>query len=574
MKPSLQALLQAAVTRLIGTRLPDAPPSGTVEVERTDTPSHGDFTSPVAMRLAGIAKTAPRALAQAIVDALPQNDLIAHTEIAGAGFINFFLSPEAYARELKRMHLQGERYGRSALGQGERVVLELPSVDPTSALTLHQGREAVYGATLARLLSAVGFEVSCECRLQDAGPEVEHRAVAAWLAYLVLLGEPLPFLDKDPGELVHAQALALKAHFGDRLRRPASALLAGLREVPQAAPGVDLNALLKCTRTLLGEDFASLITAILAPSLAGLGETLAQIDARPPHWCSERSLLEEGPLERALSRLESRGHLHSRKGTVWFRATALGEASDPILIREDGTKTAFAADLASLLDKRERGFGRLIMMRQDPGRLLQAALAMGEPLDGLEVRRVSPVRLQGGKKSAHRPGPLLLLHELLDEVGPETCRFFYLMSSPDQPLNFDLDLAHTHRCDNPLYCIQYAHARVVSARSELNFRGLRFDLEAGLHNLALLRTPQEQVLLRTLTCYPEVLEEAALQRSPDVLVHYLLNLAQALHAYHFEAKWIVPEEPLRQGRLALVLGVQQVLRNGLTLLGVSASDSV
>ena len=585
MNKDLEQLLLAALTRLSGSILPQPPAAGTVVVERTRDAQHGDFASNVALRLAKQAGRKPRELAAAIVAALPPSELLARAEVAGAGFINFHLSTQAYARELGRIHAQGGAYGESALGGGERVLVEFVSANPTGPLHVGHGRQAAYGATLANLLTAVGYSVAREYYINDAGRQMDILAVSTWVRYLEACGEQLPFPENGyRGDYVRALALALLASAGESLRRPAAALLANL---PADAPAGDkeayIDALIARARELIGADgFERVLQLSLAAMLADIRADLSEFGVTFDHWTSERAFAASGAIDHALAVLKRQGHLQKKDGALWFRASEFGDEKDRVVVRENGQKTYFASDIAYHLAKRERGFARLIdVLGADHhgyvARVRAGLIALGQPEDCLEATLIQFVSLFRGSEKipmGKREAQFVTLRQLRTEVGNDACRFFYLMRSHDQPLDFDLELAKSRSNENPVYYIQYAHARVASVMKQLSARGLSFDRAQGLGCAALLAEPQEQLLLQVMTRYPEVLEQAALNRAPHTLAHYLRELANAFHTYYNAQAFIVAEAQLRNARLALVLGVQVVLRNGLGLLGVSAPESM
>jgi arginyl-tRNA synthetase len=582
-KQQLEHLLLTAVRGLAGGTLPDAPDPSTITVERTKDPKHGDFATNVAMRLAKPARRNPRELAQAIINALPPNALVARTEVAGAGFINFFLKTDAYSQELAKISEQGDRYGRSELGQGQRVMLEFVSANPTGPLHVGHGRQAAYGATLANLLSAVGFNVSREYYINDAGRQMDILAVSTWLRYLEQGGEALPFPSNGyRGNYVFPIAEQLRVKLSGELHRPAAAVLANLPEdAPAGDKDIYIDAVIARARELIGEDgFRRVLELALERMLADIRDDLEQFGVTFDRWYSERALGDSGAIDRALQRLESQGRLYEKDGATWFRATEFGDEKDRVVVRENGVKTYFASDIAYHLEKRERGFERLIdVLGADHhgyvARVRAGLEAMGEPGDSLEVNLVQFVSLfRGGEKipMGKREAQFVTLRELREEVGNDACRFFYLMRSHDQPLDFDLELAKSRTNENPVYYIQYAHARVSSVMKQLDARGFEFDREEGLANASLLSGEHEQAVLNSLTRYPEALELAATNRAPHALVHYLRELANTFHTYYNAEQFIVPDPKLRNARLALVEAVQQVIRNGLTLLGVSCPD--
>ncbi len=585
MKQELEQLLLASLAKLTGSVLTEMPAPSAVVVERTRDSGHGEFTTNLALRLARAARRDPRELAAAIVAALPASPLLSRTEVAGAGFINFHLAPEAYARELASIHALGSAYGESRLGQGERVLLEFVSANPTGPLHVGHGRQAAYGATLANILAAVGFEVAREYYINDAGRQMDILAVSTWLRYLGLCGEELPFPQNGyRGDYVLPLAHKLKALVREQLRRPAASVLA---QLPQDAPAGDkeayMDALIARARELLGaEGFGRVLELSLGEMLADIRNDLGEFGVVFDHWSSERALADSGAIDHALAVLEARGRLQRRDGALWFRASEFGDEKDRVVVRENGQKTYFASDIAYHLQKRERGFARLIdVLGADHhgyvARVRAGLIAMGEPGECLEATLIQFVSLFRGAEKipmGKREAQFVSLRQLREEVGNDACRFFYLMRSHDQPLDFDLELAKSHSNDNPVYYIQYAHARVASVMKQLAARGLSFDRDAGLAAAAMLDDAHEQAVLSSLTRYPEVLEQAAVNRAPHALAHYLRDLANVFHTYYNAQAFIVGETALRNARLTLVLGVQQVLRNGLTLLGVSAPQSM
>ena len=585
MKQQLEQLLLAAVSSLVGSTLQEAPSASAIVVERTRDPKHGDFATNVAMRLSKAARRNPRELAQAVIAALPGNSLVARTEVAGAGFINFFLKTEAYAQELGRIRELGDRYGRSNLGQDERVMVEFVSANPTGPLHVGHGRQAAYGATLSNLLNAVGYSVSREYYINDAGRQMDILAVSTWIRYLESGGEQLTFPSNGyRGDYVVPIANEVRQRVGGELHRPAAVVFADL---PPDAPVGDkdayIDAVIERARELIGADgFRRVLEVALERMLADIRDDLEQFGVTFDRWYSERSLGDSGAIDRALERLRTQGRLYEKDGATWFRATEFGDEKDRVVVRENGVKTYFASDIAYHLEKRERGFERLIdVLGADHhgyvARVRAGLEAMGEPGDSLEVNLIQFVSLfRGGEKvpMGKREAQFVTLRELREEVGNDACRFFYLMRSHDQPLDFDLELAKSRTNENPVYYIQYAHARVSSVMKQLDARGFEFDPAEGLANSALLTGEHEQAVLNSLTRYPEALEMAAVNRAPHALVHYLRELANTFHTYYNAEQFIVADSKLRNARLALVEAVQQVIRNGLTLLGVSCPDTM
>jgi arginyl-tRNA synthetase len=554
-------------------------------VERTRDATHGDFATSAAMQLAKAAKRKPRDLAQSIIDALPASELVAKVEIAGPGFINFFLAPAAFHRELLRVLDEGGAYGRGTLGAGQRVIVEFVSANPTGPLHVGHGRHAAFGATLANLLDAAGYAVHREYYINDAGRQMDILAASVWLRYLECFGEQFPFpANGYRGDYLHPIADKLVERAGRTLVRPAAAVF---RDLPPDAPAGDqdvyIDAIIARARELIGVDgFEQAFRVALDDILADIREDLEEFGVRYDEWFSERSLATGGAIDRALERLRRNGVVYEQDGAQWFRATDFGDEKDRVVIRENGLKTYFASDIAYHLQKRERGFDKLVdVLGADHhgyvARVRAGLVAMGEPGDSLEVRLVQFVTLyRGGEKvqMSTRSGEFITLRELRREVGNDAARFFYVMRSNDQHLDFDLQLATSHSNENPVYYIQYAHARVCSVLRQMREKGLAHDAARGRAALARLVEPHEQALLASLSRYPEVIEMAAVLRAPHAVVHYLRDLANDFHTYYNAHQFLVDDAELRDARLTLVQGLRQVVRNGLGLLGVSAPEAM
>ena len=585
MKAELEELLAQALAKLPDSLRAAPLERSAIVVERTRDAQHGDYASNIALRLAKQAGRKPRELAAAILAALPPHALLARAEVAGAGFINFYLAPDAQSQALRRVFEQGERYGSSQFGAGTRVCVEFVSANPTGPLHVGHGRQAAYGATLANLLRATGHDVHREYYINDAGRQVAILTVSVWVRYLQALGEALLFPQNGyRADYVEAIGAALRAAHGATLQFPASAVLAGL---PADAPVGDkeqyIDALILRMQELLGAaGYATVLELALAAMIADIRADLAEFGVEFEQWSSERALERSGAVERALARLSTLGKTYTKDGALWLRTTEFGDSEDRVLVRANGQQTYFAPDLAYHLDKRARGFARLIdVWGADHhgyiARMRAALLALGEDGACLEVCLMQFVSLfRGGEKVAmgKRDGQFVTLRQLRAEVGNDACRLFYLMRSHDQPLDFDLELAKSRSNDNPVYYLQYAHARVASVMKQLAARALHFEPDLAFASLARLDSPHEAAVLSALGRYPEIIAQAAAQRAPHTLVHFLRELAQSFHTWYNAAPFIVEDGAIRNARLALALGTQQVLRNGLRLLGASAPETM
>jgi arginyl-tRNA synthetase len=589
LKSELERLLNEALRSLVPGVLSEAPDPFQVVVERARDAQHGDFQSNVAMRLAKAARRNPRELAQAIVQALPKNALVASAAVAGAGFINFRLAQGAWVAALKNVIAQGAKYGTSNVGANRKVMVEFVSANPTGPMHVGHGRGAAYGATLSNLLEATGHSVCREYYINDAGRQIDILAVSVYLRYLELCGEAVTMPTNGyRADFILPVAKALHAQRGTSLQRPFADVARGAP--PDAAPGVaggdkdkHVDGLIDNVRRLLGEPvFDAVILFARDAMLADIRNDLDEFGVRFERWFSERELAQSGAVAQALDALRASGRVYSKDGAQWFRSTEFGDDEDRVVVRENGVMTYFATDIAYHYDKRRRGHDLLIDVwgadhHGYVARVRGALVALGSPGTCFEVCLMQLVSLfRGGEKLSmgKREGNFVTLRDLRNEVGNDACRFFYLMRSHDQALDFDLELAKSRSNENPVYYVQYAHARVASVMKELAARGLGYDADEGAANLARLGSEHEQAVITAVSKYPEVIERAALDRTPHSVVHYLRDLANSLHTYYNAEKWIVDDAALRNARITLVLAVQQVVRNGLGILGVSAPESM
>lgn len=585
-KNLIENLLRDALASLPEELVPAAARATKIEVERTREAAHGDFACNLAMRLAKATRQNPRKLAAALVAALPDDAAVAKVEVAGAGFINFFLQSGAYHDQIERILARGREYGRSDLGQGHSVLLEFVSANPTGPLHVGHGRHAAYGATLGNLLEAVGYRVTREYYVNDSGRQMEILAVSTWLRYLEACGERFAFpANGYRGEYIGAIGRQLLAAEGAALRRGADEVFANLP--PDEPRGGDkdlyIDALIARARALLGEAaFRRILDFALHDILSDIQDDLREFGVEFDRWFSERSLAEDGSIDRALAALESAGHAYRKDGALWFESSAFGDEKDRVMVRENGVKTYFAADIAYIFNKLSRGFAHLLyVLGADHhgyiARVRAGLIALGGKPGCFEVRLVQFVSLfRGGEKAqmSTRSGEFVTLRDLRRDVGNDAARLFYVMRSNDQHLDFDLELAATRSNENPVFYIQYAHARVASVMRQLRDRGLAHDRGNGLAGLKLLESAQERQLVRQLCQYPEVIEQSAVQRAPHALVHYLRDLANDFHTNYGAHQIIVDDAALRDARLALALATQVVIRNGLELLGVSAPETM
>lgn len=586
MKEDLAALLAQALEhhcKTAGVSL--TPPSG-IQVERGRGSGHGDYASNLAMQLAKVAKVPPRELATALVAHLPAHPLVAKVEVAGPGFINFFMTAQAAAAVIAKIHAQGAAFGRSYQGNGSRVLLEFVSANPTGPLHVGHGRGAAFGSSLANLLEAAGYEVHREYYVNDAGRQIHILTASVWVRYLEHRGEAIPFpVNAYRGDYIHAIARDLEAQHGERFRIPASEVLHGLPA--DANEGGDkeqyIDALIAQAQALLGSArYQEILHAAVAAITHDIKEDLAAFGVHYERWFSEQALVDSGGVDMALKRLETAGELYETQGALWFRSSHYGDEKDRVVKRADGLTTYFASDIAYHLDKFERGFEQIIdVFGADHhgymARVKASLAAFGKPIEQLKFRLVQFAILYRGSERMQmstRSGEFVTLRELREEVGNDATRFFYVMRRPEQHLDFDLELAKSRSNDNPVYYVQYAHARVCSVLAQMRERAMHHDLARGLNALDRLTEPHEQALIAELGRYPEVVTAAADAHEPHQIAQYLRELAAAFHTYYNAHPFLVDDDALRDARIALITAVRQIIHNGLDLLGVSAPESM
>lgn len=585
MKDQLQKLIDSALSSLSQEGLLDHWEAQKNHIERTRDKRFGDFASNIALVLAKKASQEPRRLAELIVSRLPAHPWVEKVTIAGPGFINFTLALSAFQAIVPEVLDQAEQFGCGNLGQGERLHLEFVSANPTGPLHVGHGRGAAYGDALARLLGAVGYKVHREYYVNDAGRQMDILATSIWLRYLELGGETLPFpVNGYRGAYIRDIAQGLQIEVGGSLCHRTEEVLAGL---PADAPEGDgekyIDALIQKAQQLLGESgYRRVFERGLNAILTDIREDLAEFNVTYDQWFSEYSLGEIGAVDHAVAQLKALGYLYEQEGAWWFRSTAFGDEKDRVVVRENGQPTYFASDIAYHLNKVERGYSKItdIWGADHHGyipRVKAALKALNTDPHCLEIRLVQFAVLYRGKERVSmstRSGEFVTLRELRQEVGKDAARFFYVMRGAEQHMDFDLELAKSQSNENPVYYVQYAHARIASVFRQLEERGLKWNPAQGREQLEQLNESYEIALLERLSRYPEVIEGAASQSAPHLLAHFLLELAKDFHTYYNAHTFLVDDSGLRDARLALVTATQQVIKNGLTLLGVTAPEAM
>lgn len=579
MKKQIQELLGQSLKALESEEIIPAIEQLDIKIENTRDSAHGDFASNIAMVLAKAAKSNPRELADHIISHLPESDILERTEIAGPGFINFFLKINVHQSIVIDILNKSNRYGDSDIGAGIPTLIEFVSANPTGPLHIGHGRGAAYGAAVANLLNKTGFDVSCEYYINDAGRQMDILAVSIWLRYLQYCDQDIPFPDNAyKGDYVSDIAVTLHKDHAEKFIKSSKNILS-LFEEEDAELKID-NLIKHCIDELGEEDYRIVFDAGLDSILDTIKNDLHDFGVEFNTWFSERSLVTSDTVNKCVSKLTDNSWAYEKDGALWFRSSELGDEKDRVLIRENGQATYFASDIAYHLSKIERGYKKIIdIWGADHHGYIARVKASMQALEFspeiLEILLVQFATLYRGKERLQmstRSGEFITLKELQDEVGRDAARFFYIMRKSEQHLDFDLELAKSESNDNPVYYIQYAHARICSVFRQMPEKGYNYNQTEALSDLSLLTEPHEIKLLATLARYPHVIENAAIAYEPHQLAYYLKDLANDFHTYYNANQFLVENDAIRKARLALIDATKQVIQNGLSLLGVSSPE--
>nr|WP_315042654.1 arginine--tRNA ligase [uncultured Moraxella sp.] len=600
--PVIEESLQAVIDTLKAQQVLPEDWQNNSTISRTKDQAHGDFASNLAMVASKVAGMKPRELAEKIVSLIPSHDNIAKIEIAGAGFINFFLNDNARFAVLDNiMQLKGE-FGTSQDFAGKKIQVEFVSANPTSSLHVGHGRGAAFGMSVANLLEAVGYQVGREYYVNDAGRQMDILATSTYLRYLELCGEPIVFpTNAYQGDYVKDIAKPIFADFGDKLKTNWQNMLAnvpndavyktddkGEKALVSGDKEGHIDGLIDNAKANLGDNYKIFHEKALYSILTDIQDDLADFNVHFDQWFSEKSIQDD--ILPALDLLNERGFLYEKDGNLWFKSTEFGDEKDRVVRRANGQFTYFASDIAYHKNKLDRGFDRIIDVWGSDHhgyikRVKSALTAMGYDENKMDVILVQFVTLWRGEEQVQmssRSGQFVTLRELREEVGNDAARFYYVARKPEQHIDFDLELAKSQSKDNAVYYIQYAHARICSILERLETHGLSADDTLGKQYQSLLTKPIETDLISLLSAYPDTLKRSATQYEPHILTNYLKDLASLFHAWYNDNR-ILPKEDeigdqdklhLMQARLRLSKAVRQVVQNGLTLLGLSAPTSM
>ena len=578
MKQELQQLLMEAISIVQKKMDVSFTAIDDIQIERTRDKSHGDFACNIAMVLARQAKTNPRKLAAALLENMPESEIIERVEIAGPGFINFYLTKQSRLNVITRILQTAEAYGRSEFGTGKSILIEFVSANPTGPLHVGHGRGAVYGAVVSDLLEAIGYKVDREYYVNDAGRQMDILTVSIWLRYLELCAIKIDFPEN--------------AYQGDYIRNIANKLLRDKKQslsydmdFPETKddPEINIDQLIAFTKTTLGsENYQAILDLGLNEILDEIRADLADLGVVFDRWFFEHSLEDDDQIQECIAKLKDSTFVYEEEGALWFRSTAFGDEKDRVIIRDNGQATYFASDIAYHVEKFSRSYDKAINIWGADhhgyiARVKAALSALDENPDALEILLVQFATLYRGTEKlpmSTRSGQFVTLKELLNEVGKDATRFFYISRKSEQHLDFDLDLAKSKSNENPVYYIQYAHARICSVLKQVKEKGFTYNTEIGNNNLHILTEPAEEKLITTLSRYPEVIHSAATEYEPHQITYYLRDLANEFHSYYNSCQFIVEPDDLRNARLNLISASKQVICNGLGILGVSAPEQM
>ena len=582
MKKQLQELINQSLQTLKSEGLEITIQKDDIKIEYSRDASHGDFATNIAMVLAKTLNCNPRELANKITKNIPKIDLVKNVEIAGPGFINFFLSQNSYQSVILDILKRGDLYGNSEIGENKPTLVEFVSANPTGPLHIGHGRGAACGAAICNLLRKTGFDVYCEYYVNDSGRQVNILAVSVWLRYLQQFEEKIIFPDNAyQGNYITDIAVSLKKKYGDKFIAPNADILNIITKKEDEDTKID--KLINHCKNVLGEKkYLTIFEMSLASIQSSIEEDLCNFGIEFNNWFSEYSLIKNNMVEKCISKLDKNSWVYEKNGAKWFRSSKLGDEKDRVLVKENGQTTYFASDIAYHMSKFERGYKKIINIWGADhhgyiARIVASVKALDYPPETIKVLLVQFAALFRGKEKLQmstRSGEFITLKELVKEVGKDAARFFYIQRKNEQHLDFDLELAKSESNDNPVYYIQYAHARICSVFRQMNEKGYSFIKSEELSDLSVLSDPHEIKLLASLARYPDVIENSAISFEPHQLAYYLKELANDFHTYYNASKFLVDDNLIRNARLSLIFSARQVIKDGLSLLGVSSPEEM
>ncbi len=578
MKDQIKKIIAAAHAKLVQEWELDQAQDPNIILENTKDKSHGDFACNIALMLAKPYKKNPREISEKLVSLIEKEDLIEKIEIAGPGFINFFLNSDTKYSVISEILELKDAYAAQNIGKKQKLIIEFVSANPTGPLHVGHGRHAAFGASVANILDKVGFDVYREYYVNDGGRQMNILTLSIWLRYLELF-EKLPVLPQKcyQGEYVINIAHELRKQNHEKLVVDIEQVFAEVNNFNHDSDEV-VDHLILQAKKLLGDKYNIVHKLGLDDILGDIKQDLSEFGVDYDNWFSEKTMFDSNAVKQALDVLQKRGHLYQKDGATWFKTTAFGDEKDRVVIRSNGDYTYFSPDIAYHLNKLERGFSNIadIFGADHHGYVprIQACLdALTDKSHTFHAKLVQFVSLFRGDTKVQmstRSGSFVTLRELREEVGNDAARFFYIMRKVDQPVDFDIDLAKSKSNENPVYYIQYAHARICSVFNQADEKNMFWDQKIGAQKLNLLKLDHEQDIVRFLLQYRQVVAQAADYYEPHRLAQYLLELATLFHSYYNNCIFLDENSDLRNARLNLCAAVREVIRSGLKLLGVNA----
>ena len=565
-----------------GIHLDGIKPQVSMQKER----KHGDYTSNTALIAAKRSTLQPQELAQKIINHLPQRAMFERIEVAGPGFINFYLKATDAFAVVREILQRGEHFYHALRTQTpQKVLIEYVSANPTGPLHVGHGRGAAYGESLAHILSEMGHQVEREYYINDQGRQIDILSLSVWLRYLEL-GGVLPQQFVYPSNLYQGDYI-FDIAADVRNQHQQAFEQADIAHIVQLLSDADAEAatdqLIAYARTTLSDAYNTIYDIALTAMLHSIRSDLEHFGVHYEHWFSERLLVREGKLEAMLQRLMQNNAVYDKEGALWFRSSDYGDDKDRVIRRRNGQYTYFASDIAYHIDKYQRGYDRMINIWGADHHGYVPRLKAAIQASGLDAKRLHIILVQfahlyrGEEKMpmSTRSGEFVRLRELCEEVGCDAARFLYVTQKPKQHIKFDLELAKATSMDNPVYYVQYAHARIYSVFKQLAEQGLTFDEKTAMDaHYERLDKKEEQDLIQYLRGATLALSQACEQDNPQLLVNYLRELAAKFHSYYSRYKFIVADEDLRNARLALLIAIRLVLARALKLIGVQAPQAM
>ena len=514
--------------------------------------SKGDYATTIAMGMASLEKKPPRLIAEAIAGNIEDTEgIIERIEIAGPGYINFFLRTGSWLETLRKVIDLGDGYGQVNIGEAKPVQVEFVSANPTGPLHVGHGRGAAFGDSLSNLLRAAGYNVRKEYYINDVGNQMQTLGRSTWLRYKQIFDPAVTFMDDG--------------YKGDYIKDIANCVITEAKDKYLSMPESDaVSFFVKYAKDNI---------------LEGIRKDLDDFGVIFDEWFSEKRLYESGEVEDILMQLKEKGHLYEHEDALWLNTTQFGDDKDRVVVRANGQKTYFASDIAYHQNKMKRGFHFIVDIwgadhhGYEP-RMKAGVQCLGNPVERLKIILVQFVTLlREGKpvSMSTRSGEFVTLREVMDEVGKDAARFMFLTRRSDSHLDFDLELVKKESSENPVYYVQYAHARIMNIFKQAEERGIPMP-SVDSTDLSLLVLPEEIRMIKLIASYPELIEASAQALEPHRITFYLQELATALHNYYFHHRVITDDRKLTEARLILLQGVKQVLKSGLTIIGVSAPE--